>query len=82
MPYSFVEDEDRIKEEPLVYKPIDRTIKQKWKTKIYWRSMIDILFEHYKLNILEGLIIPESVKNYTNNYFGTQCILGWFNNTC
>ena len=43
--------------------------------------MIEILFEHYKFYISEGLIIPESVKNYTNNYFGTQSILGWFNNT-
>ena len=80
MPYSFVEDEEKIKQEPLIYKPIDRTIKQKFETEIYRRAMIDILFEHYKLYISEGLIIPESVKNYTNNYFGTQSILGWFNN--
>ena len=37
--------------------------------------------KNYKLYISEGLIIPESVKNYTNSYFGTQSILGWFNNS-
>ena len=65
MPYSFVEDEEKIKQESLIYKPIDRTIKQKFETEIYRRAMIDILFEHYKLYIFEGLIIPESAKNYT-----------------
>jgi len=81
MPYSFVEDDTQIKAEPNIYKPIDRTIKQKFETDIYRRAMIDILFENYKLYISEGLIIPESVKNYTNSYFGTQSILGWFNNS-
>ena len=33
IPYSFVEDEDKIKGEPLVYKPIDRTIKKLLKLK-------------------------------------------------
>ena len=43
--------------------------------------MIEILFEHYKLYISEGLTIPLSVKQYTDSYFGTQSILGWFKNT-
>ena len=81
LPYSFVEDEEKIKAEPLLYKPIDRTIKQKFETEIYRKAMIEILFEYYKLYLLEGLNIPQSVKNYTNSYFGTQSILGWFDST-
>jgi len=77
-PYSFIDDEAKIKEEPNIYKPIDRSIKQKFETKEYRRAMIDILFEHYKLYTSEGLTIPESVKGYTNSYFGTQSILDWF----
>ena len=77
-PYSFIDDEAKIKEEPNIYKPIDRSIKQKFETKEYRRAMIDLLFEHYKLYTSEGLIIPESVKGYTNSYFGTQSILDWF----
>jgi len=42
-PYSFIDDEAKIKEEPNIYKPIDRSIKQKFETKEYRRAMIDIL---------------------------------------
>ena len=80
-PFSFVDDEEKIAQEPNVFKLIDRTIKQKFETDNYRRVMIDILFEYYKLYQSEGLIIPQSVKSFTNNYFGTQSILGWFKTT-
>ena len=75
LPYSFVEDEEKLKEEPHIYKPIDRTIKNKFESEIYRRGMIEILFEHYKLYISEGLTIPLSVKQYTDSYFGVNNIL-------
>ena len=67
LPYSFVEDEEKVKAEHLLYKPIDRTIKQKFETEIYRKAMIEILFEYYKLYVCEGLIIPASVKKHTND---------------
>ena len=65
MPYWFVEDEEKIKQEPLIFKPINRTIKHKFETEIYRRAMIDILFENYKY-ISEGLIVFKPVKKLYN----------------
>ena len=57
------------------------TIKTKFETEEYRIAMIDIMFDYYKQYIKDGMVIPKSVKNYTNSYSGTQNIMNWFNAT-
>ena len=78
-PYSFVNDADLINKEPHIYKPIDTKIKAKFETDEYRKVMVDMMFEYYAKYLTEGLSMPESVKSYTNSYFGTQNIMNWFN---
>ena len=81
LPYSFVDNKDLIEKEPHIYKPIDRNIKTKFETEEYRRVMIDIMFEYYGKYLKDGLVIPNTVQDYTNSYFGTQNIMSWFNAT-
>lgn len=80
-PYSFTSEQPKIDAEPDTYKPIDITIKRKFETDIYRRAMLDVMFDCYKEYLVEGLVVPHSVKAFTNCYFTTQSILGWFLNT-
>lgn len=68
-PYNFTEDEEKIKNNPSVFKLADNNLKTEFSKPVYRRAFIDMLFEYYKLYLKEGLIIPPSVKAYTNSYF-------------
>lgn len=71
-PYTF-------KEIPLEpnEKKIDVKLKDEFEKEIYKTAMISLLFDYYKLYKKEGLVIPESVKLYTNTYFANECIQKW-----
>lgn len=78
-PYTFTDNEQLLNLDPTIYKRIDRTLKEKFNTTLYKNAFIQMLFKSYKNYLLEGLALPESVKQYTNSYFiDSSQFIKWF----
>ena len=75
-PYTFKAEEDIDLTNP-THKPIDVTLKNEFDKEIYKTAMVSLLFEYYKQYKADGLVIPRSVKSYTNKYFEEESIKGW-----
>ena len=43
--------------------------------------MVSLLFEYYRQYKADGLVIPRSVKSYTNKYFEDESIKAWINDS-
>jgi len=62
-------------------KPIDKLLKDKINQKLYQLEFLDILIEHYKLYISEGLILPDRFKKDTEEYTkDSDPFENWFQN--
>ena len=75
-PYTFKTIPDPNKQNE---KCIDTSLKNEFEKDIYKSAMISLLFEYYK-EYKKGLVIPPSVMTYTNSYFASESIKGWFEN--
>lgn len=79
-PYTFTDDEQKIKTNPNIYKKIDRSLKDKFDTSRYKNAFISMLFDFYKEYLKENsLIIPLSIKKNSEEYFSnTSNVENWF----
>lgn len=80
-PYEFTDDTVKLSD-PTKFKKKDESLKERFTTDVYRRALIDILFDYYKKYMEHGLIIPQSVKDYTNSYFTTQSIKSILDDFC
>jgi len=77
-PYTFKAEEDIDPTNP-THKPIDVSLKNEFDKEIYKTAMVSLLFEYYRQYKADGLVIPRSVKSYTNKYFEDESIKAWIN---
>jgi phage/plasmid-associated DNA primase len=68
-PFSFVSDADLIEQQPEKYKPVDITLKARFEKPSYRKAFIDMLLDYHKIYRSEGIIAPDSIKIYKEEYF-------------
>ena len=77
--HSFTDDNVLIDSDPSKYKPIDNTLKDKFRTTRYRDAFIRLLLKSYKLYHTEGLVLPEEVRTETIKYFdNSNKVKTWF----
>jgi hypothetical protein len=68
-PFSFVSDMVLIAQQPEKYKPVDITIKARFEKPAYRKAFVMMLIDFHKIYREEGIIAPESIKRYKDEYF-------------
>jgi phage/plasmid-associated DNA primase len=77
--YSFTDDVSLIASDPTKYKPINNTLKDKFRSPRYRDAFIRLLLKSYKLYHTEGLDLPEEVRAETMRYFdNSNKVKTWF----
>lgn len=78
-PYVFTNDDSLLINDPNTYKKRINTLKDKFFQTNYKNAFIKILFHYYKLYKSDGLITPNSIRQYTLSYFNnSNNIKNWF----
>lgn len=78
-PYSFTDDAVLLASNPRKYKPIDKTLKDKFQTDRYRNAFIRLLMTKYIDYIRDGLTPPPEVIAETNKYFdSSDKVKSWF----
>ena len=80
-PYKFVDTQNEVEADPGKCRLKDPSIVQRFKTPEYAVAFLSILFDYYKTYLKEGLVIPPSVKSYTDEYFEGQSIRPFMEDT-
>lgn len=81
-PYRFTADENEVKNNPLVYKLRDNSLKEQFETnENLKRGFWCLLISYYKKYLQEGLILPSQVQTETLAYFdASNKVKTWFDN--
>ena len=72
-PYTFIDDDVIIASNPAMYKKKDVELKDMFKTHLYRRAFMDLLMVYHK-KYVAGLVVPPSVKSYSEQYFSSESI--------
>ena len=77
--FSFTSDEAKIAADPARFKMKDITLKNRFSQPAYRNAMIRLLFENYKMYRANGIVIPQAVKDRTQQYFAeADVVRTWF----